>query len=104
MLDPSGCELGCDVHRGYKCFDNGNCTSQGGGLLTGLLLARKLNPTERGNTSYAYDLKALAVCEAVKHLRCYFEGCSEFLVVTNHDTLRHLLKQPNIMLNKRQAR
>jgi hypothetical protein len=53
---------------------------------------------------HLYELEALAVCEAVKHWRCYLEGCSEFLVVTNHDTLRHLLKQPKNMLNKRQAR
>jgi hypothetical protein len=32
---------------------------------------------------------------------CYLEGRSNFLVVTNHDTLRHLLGQ---LLNKRQAR
>jgi hypothetical protein len=31
-------------------------------------------------------------------------GCSKFLVVTDHDTLRHMLKQPNNRLNKRQAR
>jgi hypothetical protein len=30
--------------------------------------------------------------------------CSKFLVVRDHDTLRHLLRQPNNMLNKRQAR
>jgi C4-dicarboxylate-specific signal transduction histidine kinase len=29
---------------------------------------------------------------------------SKFLVVTDHDTLRHLLKQPNDKLNKRLAR
>jgi hypothetical protein len=44
------------------------------------------------------------VCEAVKHWRCYLEGCSKFLIVTDHDTLRHLLMQPNIKLSKRQAR
>jgi hypothetical protein len=44
------------------------------------------------------------ICEAVKHWRCYLEGSSKFLVVTDHDTLRHLLKQPNNRLNKRQAR
>jgi hypothetical protein len=78
---------------------------QGGGLQPFAYKARKLNPTECGNTYSAYDLETLAVCEAVKHWRCYLEGCSKFLVVTeDHDTLRHLLRQPNNMLNKRQAR
>jgi hypothetical protein len=77
---------------------------QGGGLQTVCYWARKLNPAERGNTCSAYDLEALAVCEAVKHWKCYLDGCSKFLVVTDHDTLRHLLTQPNNMLNQRQAR
>jgi hypothetical protein len=77
---------------------------QGGGLQPVSYWARKLNPTERGHTYSAYDLEALAVCEAVKHWRCYIEGCSKFLVATDHDTLRHLLRQLNNMLNKRQAR
>jgi hypothetical protein len=66
--------------------------------------ADKLISAERGNTYSAYDLEVLAVCEAVKHWRCYLEGCSKFLVVTYHDTLRHVLRQPNNMLNQRQAR
>jgi hypothetical protein len=77
---------------------------QGGGLQRVSYWARKLNPYERGDTYLAYDLEALAVCEAVKHWRCYFEGCYKFLVLTNHDTLRHLPRQPNNKLNKRQAR
>jgi hypothetical protein len=77
---------------------------QGGGLPLVSYWARKLNLAERGNTYSAYDLEALAVCEAIKHWRCYLEGCSKFLVVTDHDTLRHLLRQPNHILNKRQAR
>jgi hypothetical protein len=63
-----------------------------------------MNPVERGNTCCAYDLEALAVCEAVKHLRCNLEGCSKFIVVIDHDTLRHLLRQPNNGSNKRQDR
>jgi hypothetical protein len=51
-----------------------------------------------------FDLDALAICEAVKHSRHYMEGCSMFLVVTYHNTLPHVLTQPNSMLNKRQAR
>jgi hypothetical protein len=77
---------------------------QGGGLQSVSYWARKLNRAERGNTSSTYDLEALAVCEVVKHWRCYLEGCSKFLVVTNHDTLQHLLRQPNNRLNKRQSR
>jgi hypothetical protein len=37
---------------------------QGGRLQPVSYWARKLNPVERGNTYYAYDLEALAVCEA----------------------------------------
>jgi hypothetical protein len=77
---------------------------QGGGLQPVSYWARKLNKAERGNTYSAYDLEALAVCEAVKHWRCYLEECSQFLVVTDLDTLRHLPRQPNNMQNKRQAR
>jgi hypothetical protein len=77
---------------------------QGGGLQQVSYFARKLNPAESGNTDSAYDLEALAVCEAVKHWRCYIEGCSKFHVVTYHDTLRYLCRQQNNMLNKRQTR
>jgi hypothetical protein len=77
---------------------------QGGGLQPTTYWARKLNLVERGNTHCAFDLEALAVCEAVKHWGCYLEGCSKLLVVTNYERLQHLLKQPNIMPNKRQAR
>jgi hypothetical protein len=35
---------------------------------------------------------------------CYLEGCSKFIVASDHDTLRHLLKQANNMMNKRRAR
>jgi hypothetical protein len=60
---------------------------QGGGLQPASNWARKLNRGERNNTYPAYDLEAFAVCEAVKHWRCYLEWCSKFLVVTDHDTL-----------------
>jgi hypothetical protein len=76
----------------------------GGGLRLVSKRARKLNPAERGHTYTAYDFQALAVCEAVRHCKCYLEGCSKVLVVTYHDTLRYLLRQPNKRLNKRQAR
>jgi hypothetical protein len=105
---PSGGQLGRDVHRSYRCFDSGIAAvmlqDQGGGLELVSYRTCKLNSAKRGNTYSAYDLEALAVCETVKHWRYYLEGCSEFLVVTDHDTLRYLLKQPNNLLNKRQAR
>jgi hypothetical protein len=43
---------------------------QAGGLQPFSYMARKPNAAERGNTCSAYDSKALAVCEAVKHWRC----------------------------------
>jgi hypothetical protein len=57
----------------------------GGGLQPVSYLARKLNLIERGNTNFTYDFRALAVCRAVKHWMCYLEGCSKFLVVTDHE-------------------
>jgi hypothetical protein len=78
---------------------------QGGGLQPFSYTARKLSPTECGNTFSAYDLDALTVREAVQHWRCYHEGCSKFLVAANNDTLQHLsMIQPNDTLSKRQAR
>lgn len=77
---------------------------QGGGPQPVAYWARKLNVAERGNTYSAYDLEALAVCESIKHWRCYLEGCCRFLVVSDHDTLRHLLRQPAERLNRRQVR
>jgi hypothetical protein len=46
----------------------------------------------------------MAVCEAVKHWRCYLKGCSKFLVVPDHNTQRHQLWQASHMMNKRQTR
>jgi hypothetical protein len=40
---------------------------QGGGLQPFYYWVRKLNIAQRGNTYSAYDLEALAVCEAVKN-------------------------------------
>jgi hypothetical protein len=77
---------------------------EGGGLQRVFYYARELNLAERGNIYCGYVLNTLAGCEAVRHWRCYLERFSKFLVVTNYDTLRHLLKQPKNMLNKRQAR
>jgi hypothetical protein len=77
---------------------------QGGGLQHVSYMARKQNLAERGNSYSAYGLEALPVCEVVKHWRYCLEGCSTFLVVTDHDTLRHMVRQPNNNLSKRQAR
>jgi hypothetical protein len=77
---------------------------QGRGLQPVCYWVRKLNPTDRGNIHSAYDLEALAVCEAVKHWRCYIEGRSKFLAEADHGTLRHLLWQQNNRLNKQQER
>jgi hypothetical protein len=79
-------------------------SNQGGGLQLVSYWTRKVNQDVRGNTYSAYDLEAMAVCEAVNHWRCYLEGCSKFLVVADHDTPRHMLRQPNNGLNERQAR
>jgi hypothetical protein len=49
---------------------------QEGGLQLVSYWARKLNPTERGDTYFPYDLEALAVREVIKYWRCYLEGCS----------------------------
>jgi hypothetical protein len=76
---------------------------QGGGLQQLSYWARKLNHDERGNSYFEYELEAFAFCDASKHWVCYPEGCYKFLVTTVHDTPRHLLWQPNNMLNKRQA-
>jgi hypothetical protein len=61
---------------------------QGRGLIQLVsILARKLNLAERGNTYYAYDIEALAVCEAVTHWRGYLEhlkGTLSFL--SSHTT------------------
>jgi hypothetical protein len=109
MSNPSGGQLGRDVHRGFKCLTIGVATvmwpNQGGSLQLVSYWTRKVNPIVRGKTYSAYDLEAMAVCEAVKHWRCYLEGCSKFLVVTDHDTPPNImLRQPNNGLNERHAR
>jgi hypothetical protein len=68
---------------------------QGGGLQPLSKWARVLNNVERGNSYSAYDLKTLYVREAIKRWRCYFEGCSKDRVVSDHETLRYLLRHHN---------
>ena len=51
----------------------------------------------------AYAREALDVVEAVSRVwRVYLLGCKLFLVVTDHATLAHLLKQPSDKLTDRQ--
>jgi hypothetical protein len=63
MPDPSGGRLGRDVHRGSDALTLGIAAfllqDQGGGLQPVSYWARKLNPTERGNTYSVYDLEIL---------------------------------------------
>jgi hypothetical protein len=73
----------------------------GAGSTTGVTIS--ISNSNNGNTYSAYDLEALAVCEAVRHRKCYLEGFSKFLVVSYHGTMRHLLWQPNDMLVKQAA-
>jgi hypothetical protein len=65
--------------------------------------ARKLKDPE---TRYsAYDRKALAMVEAVSRVwRMYLLGSNCFLVVTNHATLVHLLKQSSDKFTDKQTR
>jgi hypothetical protein len=64
--------------------------------------ARKLKDVE---TRYnAYDKEALAIVVAVSRVwRVYLLGCKCFLVITDHATLVHLLKQTSDKLTDRQS-
>jgi hypothetical protein len=70
----------------------------GGGVQPPSCLARKINIVVRGNSYSENDLEALAVCEAMEMLP---ESLFQFLVVSDHDALRHLLKHPIDMFNQR---
>jgi hypothetical protein len=52
-------------------------------------------------TYSAYDTELLAICIALKEWRHSLEGCSHFIVITDHTTLRQLLTQP--YLDRKQA-
>jgi hypothetical protein len=77
---------------------------QGRGFQSISFWACKRKSDKRGNSYSAYDLEALVVFEAVKRWKCYLEGRSKFMVVSYHDTVRHLLQQPNDRLSKWHAR
>jgi hypothetical protein len=62
---------------------------QGGGLQRVSILARKLNLAECGNTYFAYDLEALAVCEGVTHWRGYLEHLKGALSFLSSHTTTH---------------
>ena len=64
---------------------------QGHGLQPVEYYARKLKDAERNYD--AYNLEALAACACIKKWRVYVEGSAEQILVTDHDTLRHLLKE-----------
>lgn len=74
---------------------------QGHGLQPVEYYARKLKDAERNYD--AYNLEALAACACIKKWRVYVEGSAEQILVTDHDTLRHLLKEKPANLSKRQA-
>ena len=74
---------------------------QGNGLQPVEYYARKLKDAERNYD--AYNLEALAACACIKRWRVYVEGSQQQTLVSDHDTLRHLLKQRPADLSKRQA-
>ena len=73
---------------------------QGNGLQPIEYHARTMLPAEQNYPVHEQEL--LAVVEALKHWRCYLEACERFLISTDHDTLKHFMKQQN--LSARQAR
>ena len=73
---------------------------KGEGLQPVSYYARKLNKHERNYPVHEQEL--LAVRDALLNFRCYLEGCAQFRVITDHDTLRHFFNQK--LLSRRQAR
>ena len=73
---------------------------QGKGLQPVAYSSRKLNVHE---VNYPItELELLAIVDALRTYRCYLEGCKRFTVVTDHDTLKYFLTQPQ--LSGRKAR
>ena len=73
---------------------------QGQGLQPVAYESRKMSPAE---TRYpVHEQELLAVHHGLKTFKVYLEGCKSFTVYTDHDTLRHFLKQKD--LSRRQAR
>ena len=73
---------------------------QGRGLQPVSYFARKLQPRECDYSIHEREL--LAVVDAVRHYRCYIDGCRKLTICTDHDSLRHFMKQPD--LHDRRAR
>ena len=73
---------------------------QGKGLQPIAFESRKLNSHERNYPVHEREL--FAVVHAVKHFRCYLDGCAHFTVLTDHDTLKYFFTQKD--LSGRQAR
>jgi hypothetical protein len=82
------------TNASYVKIANVFMQDQAGRLQSVSFWARKLNNSESGNSYPTYDSKAMAVSEAVKHGRCYLEGSPKFQVVSDNDTLRHMMRQP----------
>jgi hypothetical protein len=49
---------------------------------------------EQKYPTHEHELRA--VVEALRHWRCYLEGCDRFLISTDHDTLKHFMKQQHL--------
>ena len=73
---------------------------QGNGLQPVSYHARRLHQREANYPIHEKEL--LAVVDAIKTFRCYLEGCARITVITDHDTLRHFMKQKD--LSGRRAR
>ena len=72
----------------------------GNGLQPVSYHARRLQQREANYPIHEKEL--LAVVDAIKTFRCYLEGCAKITVITDHDTLRHFMKQKD--LSGRRAR
>jgi hypothetical protein len=73
---------------------------QGNGLQHVAYNARKMNKHEVDY--HVHEQELLAVRDAILKFRCYLDGMAEFTVITDHDTLRHFLRQRD--LSTRQVR
>ena len=72
---------------------------QGNGLQSIEYYAKSMNATEVRYPVHEQEL--FAVVSALRHWRHYLDGCERFLVVTDHDTLKHFMTQKE--MSKRQA-
>jgi RNase H-like domain found in reverse transcriptase/Reverse transcriptase (RNA-dependent DNA polymerase)/Integrase zinc binding domain/Retroviral aspartyl protease/Chromo (CHRromatin Organisation MOdifier) domain/DNA N-6-adenine-methyltransferase (Dam) len=73
---------------------------QGQGLQPIAYESRKLSPAE---VNYPVsELELLAIVHSLRVFRCYLEGCREFTIFTDHDTLKYFMTQKT--LTNRKAR